>query len=86
MVIKSPLDEKQKEKYIGIIQAQLNLDILFCYLINLIATNRGFNTTYCTRLKKYRFFKNLFEDYDGYGKLAKNSIPMYIIEYFTDKK
>lgn len=86
LVIKSPLDEKQKEKYIGIIQAQLNLDILFCYLINLIATNRGFNTTYCTRLKKYRFFKNLFEDYDGYGKLAKNSIPMYIIEYFTDKK
>lgn len=79
-VIDSPLDENYKKKYIGIIQSQLNLDILFCYFINLIAASHGKETGYCTKLKQYRFFKNLFEDYNGYRKLITDTVPIYLIE------
>ena len=79
-VIDSPLDENYKKKYIGIIQSQLNLDILFCYFINLIAASNGRETGYCTKLKQYRFFKNLFEDYNGYRKLITDTVPIYLIE------
>lgn len=79
-VIDSPLDEEYKKKYIGIIQSQLNLDILFCYLINLIAVYQGKEAVYCSKLKQYEFFKNLFEDHDGYGKLINSTIHVYLIE------
>ena len=75
VVVESPLDEKKKSQYIGIIQAQLNLDVLFCYLINQIAASRGYNSSYIQILKKYGFFSNLFKDYDGYDKIIKTSFP-----------
>ena len=85
-VIDSPLDENYKKKYIGIIQSQLNLDILFCYFINLIAASHGKETGYCTKLKQYKFFKNLFEDYNGYRKLITDTVPIYLIEkIYKDK-
>lgn len=84
-VIDSPLDEEYKKKYVGIVQSQLNLDILFCYFINLIATFQGEETDYCSKLKKYEFFKNLFEDYDGYGSLVKNTISICLKEKIYKK-
>lgn len=85
-VIDSPLDENYKKKYIGIIQSQLNLDILFCYFINLIVASHGKETGYCTKLKQYKFFKNLFEDYNGYRKLITDTVPIYLIEkIYKDK-
>lgn len=85
-VLNSTLDEPAKQRYIGIIQAQLNIDVLFCYLINQIAASQGFDSFYCQQLKKYDFFKNIFEDSSGYGKCIKTTIPVYIYEHFTEKK
>ena len=83
LVMESPLDNEQKKRYVGIIQAQLNLDILFCYLINQVVANRSMNSNYRMQLKEYSFFKNLFKDNDGYGKLVKDTIPTSIIELFN---
>lgn len=85
LVMESPLDNEQKKKYVGIVQAQLNLDILFCYLINQVVANRSINSTYRIQLKEYSFFKNLFKDNDGYGKLVKDTIPTSIIELFNKR-
>lgn len=52
VVLESPLSEKEKKQYIGIIQSQLNLDILFCYLINQIVANCGSKTDYSEKLKR----------------------------------
>lgn len=85
-VIDSPLDENDKRKYIGIVQAQLNLDILFCYLVNLIAAYHGQEEKYSGVLKQYNFFKNLFDNHDGYGKLIERTIPNSLIEKYQIEK
>lgn len=85
-VCQSPLDDARRKQYIGIIQAQLNYDILFCYFINLIAASHGQDTEYCTKLKQYKFFKNLFEGHNGYRQLIRDTVPIYIIEkIYKDK-
>lgn len=84
VVLESPLSEKEKSQYIGIIQSQLNLDILFCYLINQIVVNRGSKTNYSEKLKKYKFFKNLNDDHDGYERLVKFTIHTCIYEKYLD--
>lgn len=78
----SPLDEDAKRKYIGIVQSQLNLDILFCYLVNLIAVYHRQETNYDSILRRYDFFKNLFEDYDGYGNLIERTIPDNLVKRY----
>ena len=78
IVNESQLSEEDKKRYIGIIQSQLNLDILFCYLINLIVARNGAQGYYCSVLKEYYFFKDLFEDNSGYGKLIRNTIDKKI--------
>lgn len=84
VVLESPLKEKEKSQYIGIIQSQLNLDILFCYLINQIVANHGRETDYSEKLKKYKFFKNLEDDHDGYEKLVKSTIHICIYKEYLN--
>lgn len=50
------LDEKEKEKYIALIQAQMSNNELLMTLFNVIGYN---NTTYLGWLDKYGFFENL---------------------------
>ena len=84
-VHKSQLSEEDKKRYIGIIQSQLNLDILFCYLINLIIARNGAQGYYCSLLKKYDFFKDLFEDNSGYGGLIRNTIDKKIYDNLLEE-
>ena len=77
------LDKKQ---YIGIVQAQLNLDVLFCYLINQIAVTNGKGNDFTKFLRSHNFFKNLYEDNDRYGNLASESIPSEVNAIFIDSK
>jgi hypothetical protein len=82
VVIDSPLSEKQKIQYIGIIQSHLNLDILFCYLINQMVANGFSKTGYSQKMKQYKFFENLEKDYRRYGKLVKSTIPVYVYKEY----
>lgn len=71
---KKVLDNYTKKKYIQLIQAQMNNDELFCYLINQIAhydehaTNEKVKK-YADKLKKYDFFKELCESKNNYRGL-----------------
>lgn len=71
---KKVLDNYTKKKYIQLIQAQMNNDELFCYLINQIAhydehaTNEKVKE-YADKLKKYDFFKELCESKNYYRGL-----------------
>ena len=55
----SELKDLDKKQYIGIVQAQLNLDVLFCYLINQIAVTNGKGNDFTKFLRSHNFFKNL---------------------------
>lgn len=81
-VVNSSLDKDEKKRYIGIIQAQLNLDILFCYFINQIVMNGDAVSEFTKILKEYDFFKNLFEDHIGYGKYIADTVPYQYYECF----
>lgn len=83
-VSKFSLDEKTKRQYIGIIQSQLNLDVLFCYLINQIVMADDKENEFTHTLKDYDFFKDLYEDGDRYKTLAINSIPDNINNFFYE--
>lgn len=78
LVIKSPLDENTKKQYVQIVQAQLNMDILFCYLINLICMSRGEANSYIYTLRKYDFFKDIFDDGERYKIIIESTIPTNI--------
>lgn len=71
---KKVLDNYTKKKYIDLIQAQMNNDELFCYLINQIAhydehaKNKKVKK-YADKLKKYDFFKELCESKNYYRGL-----------------
>lgn len=73
------LDEASKERYIELIQGQMNNDELFCYLINQIdiirkRPNSDRVNRYARCLKDYNFFKDLCHDdkYSTYIKDFKN--------------
>ena len=63
---KKVLDNYTKKKYIDLIQAQMNNDELFCYLINQIAhydehaTNEKVKE-YANKLREYDFFNELYK-------------------------
>ena len=82
----SELKDLDKKQYIGIVQAQLNLDVLFCYLINQIAVTNGKGNDFTKFLRSHNFFKNLYEDNDRYGNLASESIPSEVNAIFIDSK
>ncbi len=84
VVIESPLSEKQKIQYIGIVQSHLNLDILFCYLINQMVANGFSKTDYSQKMKQYKFFENLEKDNRRYGLLVKSTIPVYMYEKYLN--
>ena len=81
-VVNSSLDKDEKKRYIGIIQAQLNLDILFCYFINQIVMNGDAVSEFTKILNECDFFKNLFEDHIGYGKYIADTVPYQYYECF----
>lgn len=81
-VSKFELKEDTKRQYIGIIQSQLNLDVLFCYLINQIVMAEGKENEFTHNLKVYEFFKDLYADKDRYKTLAIDSIPTNINNFF----
>lgn len=81
-VHKSPLDGELKKHYVGIIQAQLNHDILFCYLINQIIFNGGQDKDFTKVLKQYDFFCDIYKDNDNYGSIIKSTIPKDIIKQY----
>lgn len=81
-VHKSPLNEELKKHYVGIIQAQLNHDILFCYLINQIIFNGGQNKDFTKVLKQYDFFSDIYKDNDNYGCIIKSTIPEDITKQY----
>lgn len=78
LVANSPLDEKMKRRYVKIVQSQLNMDILFCYLINLICMSRGEVNDYIYTLRKYDFFKDIFKDGERYKPIIESTIPSNI--------
>lgn len=80
----SPLPEKQKYQYISSIQAALDLDFLFCYMINQICAYDGSADKYKKSLKNYRFFKDLFGDYDFYARLIRDTVPGNVYQTFKD--
>ena len=86
-VCQSPLDDARRKQYIGIIQAQLNYDILFCYLINqIVYPYRNSNKEpYPKLLRKYDFFKDLCKHRD-YGAIIKSTINEDILKPFLHKK
>lgn len=84
-VHKSPLNEELKKHYVGIIQAQLNHDILFCYLINQIIFNGGQNKDFTKVLKQYDFFGDIYKDNDNYGSIIKSTIPEDITKQYRKK-
>ena len=86
-VYQSPLDCARRKQYIGIIQAQLNYDILFCYLINQIVYLHVHpnKKRYPKLLRKYDFFKDLCKHGD-YGKIIKSTINKDILKPFLHKK
>lgn len=85
LVDNSPLDKDMKQRYVKIVQAQLNLDILFCYLINLICAHNGDTNEHIMRLRKYDFFKNIFVDDERYKPLIVDSIPYEVRKFFYKK-
>lgn len=86
-VCQSPLDDARRKQYIGIIQAQLNYDILFCYLINQIVYpyEDPNKEPYPKLLRKYDFFKDLCKHGD-YGAIIKSTINKDILTPFLHKK
>lgn len=93
------LDEKTKKKYIALIQAQMNNDELFCYLINQIYHYHKNNTEdevkdYAKILKEYDFFKEICkyigkDEKDIYTQhienmLKDNTINKYIKDLIHD--
>ncbi len=86
LVIKSPLDENIKKQYVQVVQAQLNMDILFCYLINLICMSRGEANSYIYTLRKYEFFKDIFDDGERYKIIIESTIPANIRNSFYKHK
>lgn len=82
-VCQSPLDDARKKQYIGIIQAQLNYDILFCYLINQIVYmyKNPNEERYPKLLREYDFFKDLCKHGD-YGAIIKSTIDKEILRPF----
>ena len=85
LVDNSPLDKDMKQRYVKIVQAQLNMDILFCYLINLICAHNGDTNEHIMRLRKYDFFKNIFVDNERYKPLIVDSIPYEVRKLFYKK-
>lgn len=85
VVKQSPLKNDQKILYVGIIQSQLNLDILFCYFINIIASTSGVENEYWTTLSEYDFFRDLFNDRERYGNLIEETISPEIYSKFFYK-
>lgn len=85
LVDSSPLDQDMKRKYVKIVQSQLNMDILFCYLINLISAHNGESNGHIKRLQKYEFFKNIFKDNERYKPLIVGTIPYDVYELFYKK-
>ncbi len=87
-ILNSPLDDKIRVRYIAMVQAQLNLDVLFCYLINLICASNGKATPYIESLNKYDFFEDLFLDTVHYGNVIDKTIPEHIKDqyYCTGEK
>lgn len=86
-VCKSPLDDARKKQYIGIIQAQLNYDILFCYLINQIVYpyKNPNEEQYPQLLREYDFFKDLCI-HGYYGAIIKSTIKRDILEPFLHEE
>lgn len=83
LVVKSPLAEDDKRRYVKIVQAQLNMDVLFCYLINLICTYREKGNPYIDILKKYEFFKSLFDDGIWYRRIIEETIPYDVRQLYN---
>lgn len=83
LVDNSPLDNWTKKRYVKIVQSQLNMDILFCYLINLISAHKGDTNKHIKRLRKYEFFKNIFEDNECYKSVIEKTIPLEIRKRFN---
>lgn len=85
VVVNSSSDKEEKKRYIGIIQAQLNLDMLFCYFINQIVMNGDSVSEFTKVLKDYDFFRNLFEDHSGYEKYISDTVPYQLYECLEEK-
>ena len=84
------LNEKAKEQYIQLVQAQMNNDELFCYLINQIAhynkANKNSSREECRRvedfaetLKKYDFFREICQ-YINDEEKNKEGIYLFVKE------
>lgn len=77
---------KHKREYVKIVQAQMNLNELLCYLFNLIEyEERHTDSTYSGLLKKYDFFSDLYDNVKYKAILEEHiQIPVlakYINEY-----
>lgn len=75
------LNDKAKQNYVQLIQAQMNYDELLCYFINQVEylnywKNRNEDIyerakTYAENLKKYAFFRELCENRSEYAKFIE---------------
>ena len=77
---------KHKREYVKIVQAQMNLNELLCYLFNLIEyEERHTDSTYSRLLKKYDFFSDLYDNVKYKAILEEHiQIPVlakYLNEY-----
>lgn len=61
------INDLSKRRYIGIIQAMMNKDELFCYLVNLLQHFENYpedDNDYREQLKQYHFFDDLLREHD----------------------
>ena len=82
------LSDEEKTAYVERVQALLNKNEMFCYLINLLSfySMEGLTKSrYINTLKKYGFFDDLFRSYQ-LSDIIKKSIPNNIISAFWEKK
>lgn len=90
------LDENAKWRYIQLIQAQMNYDELFCYLINQIEYIGRFNgndrnpemakraNKHAENLRKYGFFYELCKSSSGHTNLVKRVFNCISIQVIPD--
>ena len=62
------INDLSKRRYIGIIQAMMNKDELFCYLVNLLQHFENYpedDNDFREQLKQYHFFDDLLREHDS---------------------
>lgn len=65
------LDDDTKKKYIDLIQAQMNNDELFCYLINQISHYHNVQSRNSTELNRARIYAGILQQYDFFKEISQ---------------